>query len=292
MSASATPPQTRLIIDTDFGLWWDDVAAFAAAHAAADQGRARILGVVSNTQNEWNAPALDALNTWYGRPDIPIGITAGAPPLGQNYAQTIAEGYPHSGDTEDAVSLYRRLLRAQPDHSVTILSVGSLTAVAQLLRTDPALVARKVAQTVIMGGEYPTSTSPEWNFNLDLPATHRVVAGWPGPIVYDGFETGLQVLVGNNVCESHPADSPVRVAFDLLYTCDNNQTEGTWDPTALYYAIYGTDQVYRLAGNGGHNVVTPDGFNHWARGGHHQQYLVLTDPAGLTRKLDALIDSP
>src|SRR5262245_35856842 len=45
-SASAASTPTRLIIDTDFGQWWDDVAALAAAHSAADQGRVRILGVV------------------------------------------------------------------------------------------------------------------------------------------------------------------------------------------------------------------------------------------------------
>jgi hypothetical protein len=38
-------------------------------------------------------------------------------------------------------------------------------------------------------------------------------------------------------------------------------------------------------------VVTPDGLNVWADGGHHQQYLVLTDAARLSRKLDALIDA-
>src|SRR4051794_14805171 len=64
----------RLIIDTDFGQWWDDVAALAAVHAAADAGRVRILGVMSDVDNPWNAAGLDALDTWYGRPDIPIGV--------------------------------------------------------------------------------------------------------------------------------------------------------------------------------------------------------------------------
>jgi len=291
VSVSAAPPPTRIIIDTDFGQWWDDVAALAAAHAAADHGRARILGIVSDVDNEWNAPALDALNTWYGRPDIPIGVTAGAVSVPQNYSRMLAERFSHSGGTEDAVTLYRRLLRGQPDHSVTVVSVGALTALAQLVRTDRALVARKVARTVIMGGEYPRASVPEWNFGLDLTATRRVVADWPTPVVYGGFEIGVRVFVGNNVCASHPVDSPVRAAFDLIYTCDNDQADGTWDPTALYYALYGTDQVYRLAGHGGHNVVTPDGLNFWARHGNRQQYLVLTDADGLSRKLDALIDA-
>src|SRR5690348_306473 len=83
--AQAHPAPVRLIIDTDFGQWWDDVAALAAVHAAADRGQVRILGVMSDVDNQWNAPALDALNTWYGRPEIPIGTPSGAPVVEQNY---------------------------------------------------------------------------------------------------------------------------------------------------------------------------------------------------------------
>ncbi|MEV0568512.1 hypothetical protein [Dactylosporangium sp. NPDC050588] len=58
-------------------------------------------------------------------------------------------------------------------------------------------------------GRPDTPSAPEWNFGLDLQATRAVVAGWPGPVVYDGFEVGGRVLVGNQVCATHPAGSPV-----------------------------------------------------------------------------------
>ena len=289
-AAAGHRPVTRLIIDTDFGQWWDDVAALAAAHGAADTGRARILGVMSDVANPWNAAGLDALNTWYGRPDIPIGVPAGAPAVGETYSRLLAGRYPHAGRPVDAVALYRRLLAAQPDHSVTIVAIGALTNLDRLMRTDPALVARKVARTVIMGGEYPRSTAPEWNFGLDPAATRRVVAGWPGRRVYDGFEVGARVFVGNGVCAAHPPDSPVRAVFDLLYGCGTAQTEGTWDPTAIHYAVYGTAGVFRLAGRGGHNTVAADGTNAWVPGGRGQAYLTLTDAGRLTVRLDALID--
>src|SRR5215470_10410346 len=291
VAAAASPPPPRLIIDTDFGQWWDDVAMLATVHSAASQGGAKILGVVSDVDNPWNAPALDAINTWYGRPDIPVGRPVGAIPVEQNYSRYIAENFPHAGDAEDAITLYRRLRAAQPDHSVTILSVGALTNLAQLATTDRALLARKVERTVIMGGEYPQASVPEWNFGLDLNATRQVVADWPAPIVFDGFEIGTRIFVGNNVCLTHPVASPIRAAFDILYGCGNQQADGTWDPTAAYYAIYGTAGVYRLAGYGGRNVVYPDGINAWAPHGHQQQYLTLTDAAGLTTALDALIDA-
>src|SRR6266536_3555961 len=255
-------PPIRLIVDTDFGQWWDDVAALGMVHAAADAGRVHLLGIMSDVDNPWDAAGLDALDTWYGRPDIPIGVPTGAISVEQNYSQLLAQSYPHAGQPSDAVGLYRRLLQAQPDHSVTILSIGALTNLAQLDRTDAALVARKV------------------------------VSDWPTRTVYDGFEIGAGVFVGNHVCATHPADSPVRAVFDLLYGCGTNQTDGTWDPTAMYYALYGGDDVYELAGAGGHNTVTPDGLNTWVAGGHHQRYLLLTDTARLTNAIDALIDSP
>jgi hypothetical protein len=225
----------RVIIDTDFGQWWDDVAALATAHAAADAGRARLLGVMTDVANPWNAGAIDALNTWYGRPDLPVGVPAGAPLVPEAYSRLLARGWPHTGRPVDAVTLYRRLLAAQPDHSVTIVAIGALTNLSQLLRTDRALVARKVARTVVMGGEYPRATEPEWNFGLDLDATRRVVADWPGPVVYDGFEVGARVFVGNGVCAAHAPDSPVRAVFDRLYGCGTAQQDGTWDPTAVHF---------------------------------------------------------
>lgn len=290
--ANASPPSAvRLIVDTDFGQWWDDVAALAMLHAAADAGRVRILGMMSDVDNPWNAAGLDALNTWYGRPDIPIGVPQQAVTVDENYSRLLATTFPHTGRPEPAVELYRRLLRRQPDHSVVILSIGALTNLAHLQQVDPGLVARKVARTVIMGGEYPRATTAEWNFGLDLAATRQVVARWPTGTVYDGFEVGARVFAGNGVCAAHPAGSPVRAAFDLLYGCANTQAEGTWDPTATHYALFGTDRVYRIAGAGGHNAVTPDGLNRWVPGGRHQRYLVLTDAARLTATIDELINT-
>ncbi|GAB3837942.1 hypothetical protein ACFPIJ_16140 [Dactylosporangium cerinum] len=59
-------------------------------------------------------------------------MPSGAAPVDQTYSRLLAERYPHTGRPVDAVALYRRLLRSQPDHSVTILSIGALTNLAQL----------------------------------------------------------------------------------------------------------------------------------------------------------------
>ena len=63
-----------IIYDTDFGLDVDDVGALAMLHVLADRGEATLLGVVSNVSDPYSPAAIDVINTYYGRPDVPVGI--------------------------------------------------------------------------------------------------------------------------------------------------------------------------------------------------------------------------
>src|SRR5688572_2190154 len=81
-ASQAAPAQPaaplNVIFDTDIDGDNDDVAAVAILHALADAGHLRVLamGVVSHCPD---SPAcLDAVNTWYGRGDIPIGVYKGS----------------------------------------------------------------------------------------------------------------------------------------------------------------------------------------------------------------------
>src|SRR6188508_472748 len=82
----------KVIFDTDMDGDNDDVAAAAILHALADEGRVEILamGVVSRCPQ---SPAcLDAINTYYGRGDIPIGVYKGTAlaEVGSPYAKAVA----------------------------------------------------------------------------------------------------------------------------------------------------------------------------------------------------------
>ena len=68
-----------IIFDTDIGTDVDDAGALAILHILADQGEAEILATMSANQNRWCAPAIDVINTPYGRPDIPIGSSKTGP---------------------------------------------------------------------------------------------------------------------------------------------------------------------------------------------------------------------
>ena len=65
----------RVIFDTDMYTDYDDVGALAILHTLADVGECEIIAVGSNTWGEGNksVATCEIINTYYGRPDIPVG---------------------------------------------------------------------------------------------------------------------------------------------------------------------------------------------------------------------------
>jgi len=63
-----------VIFDTDMGSDCDDAGALAVLHSLADAGEVKILGVVfSSGKNRYGVRTCDAINTYYGRGDLPLG---------------------------------------------------------------------------------------------------------------------------------------------------------------------------------------------------------------------------
>ncbi|MDA0180523.1 nucleoside hydrolase [Solirubrobacter phytolaccae] len=298
-TASADVPS--IIIDTDIALWWDDVSAFAIANAAEDKGDVRYLGAVADVKSLSAAPAIDAINTWYGNGKVPVGATLG---VEQNifanvYTSDLARRFKHSlGDgtsAEDAVALYRRLLSGEPDHSVTIVSLGGLTNLAALLSSDRALVERKVKNLVVMAGEFPTPSRAWTNELIDVPATKYVFnTAWPKsvPITWADAKIGFPLFVGQTVSQAHPASSPVRAAFEILFP-DGTVGDANWDAIAIYYAIYGLgDDLLRLTGAGGAARVDSWGAISWVDNPERpdDRYLQIPSYPRFASVLNALID--
>jgi len=63
----------RLILDTDMGNDVDDALALAIIHALQNRGEVQLLAVTITKDNRDAAPFIDLVDTFYGRPDIPIG---------------------------------------------------------------------------------------------------------------------------------------------------------------------------------------------------------------------------
>src|ERR1700733_395896 len=70
--------QTPVIFDTDMGNDIDDALALALLHALESRGECRIIAVTITKDNPWAAPYIDIVNTFYRRPEIPIGMVKGS----------------------------------------------------------------------------------------------------------------------------------------------------------------------------------------------------------------------
>ena len=265
----------QVILDTGVGLGIDDLGALAVLHALADAGETEILATMVSVGGDPAAgQTVDAVNTYYDRPDLPVGVVSGPAPSGPSpYTAAVAAGF--SNDLDDppaAVDLYREVLSGQPDGSVTIVSGGFLTNLADLLASPPddasdltgeELVAAKVVRWVGIGGAYPRSEDvlegPEFNFAQDTPAAQSAVSDWPTPVVFSGFEVGSEIFTATTLQDSTPADNPVREGYLLWGAPDGF---ASFDLTAVLVAVRGTaDGAFEVCT--GRNIVGDDGVTTW-----------------------------
>lgn len=248
-----------IIFDTDIAPDYDDVGALAMLHAFADKGEVKLLATISCNAFETTAPTLSVINTYFNRPDLPIGVTKKALPnkdCSQKWAESIVAKYPHSihsnDDATEAVALYRKILASQPDKSVTIVSVGFFTNLADLLSSPAdefstldgkALVIKKVKQLVSMAARIDKDgrTGYEFNVVVDAAASQKVFAEWPTPIIISGFEIGEKILTGIRLTHNDAIqNSPVKDAFEVALTKDSNTVgRNSWDETAVLVAVRG-----------------------------------------------------
>ena len=194
--------------------------------------------------------------------------------------------YPHklksNDEAWDAVKLYRKILAAQPDHSVTIVTVGFLTNLSNLLNTGAdeysalsgkELIYRKVKLLVSMAGKFPLGY--EFNVKEDVTASQNVFENWPTQIIFSGFEIGEKIkaglpLVNNAIIKNDPAKDVFRIAIPMAK--EDSLGRMSWDETAVLVAIKGYSNWYTL--HSGHIIVAADGKNTWDDNGKLQAYLV------------------
>jgi inosine-uridine nucleoside N-ribohydrolase len=293
----------KIILDTDIGPDCDDAGAIAVLHTLATQGAAEILGIAHCTSNPWGAGCVDALNVFYGRPNIPVSTLKREGFLDDEqhtrYNKIIATEYPnrYGGLTAapNAVDMYRRLLSAEPDGSVVIVAIGPLPNLSDLLLSEPdrysqlngiELVAAKVKHTVIMGGAYPAGR--EWNYEMDPIAAQYVTAHWPATITFTGQEIGMPILTGSRLFKDLSENHPLRRSYALYL--EDVQTRPSWDLTAVLYAVKGLGEWWNISENGV-VVVEADGSNSWKTTeiGRHKYLIQKMQPEQVAELLDSLM---
>lgn len=252
-------------------------------------------------------------DTYYGRPDLPIGVRKGpgndAPRVnGSKFAKQIAQDDRfHSSIDSDkvlpsAVKTYRRLLSEQPSNSVTIVSIGYLSNLRNLLNSEPddqsdltgaELIEENVQELVVMGGEFPSSGgSGEWNFAGDSAATARVVADWPTDITYAGYEICVNIQTGGPLA-STPANNPVREAYRLFHD-GTVAVRPSWDLTAVPYAVKGLGDEWERSPEGQATFTPSTGYNAWTTStSRTDTYLNMeTEPVEFKRYYNEQLTTP
>ena len=237
LGAEAKRP--AVIFDTDMGSDCDDAGALAVLHALADAGELRILGVVfSSGKNLYGVGTCDAINTYYGRGDLPLGQYRGTD-VGDprnSYTKQIATdtdrfGHDTVDEAPDLVAAYRSILESQPDRSVTICTVGHPHGLVHLLR-DPRgeeLVRAKVERWVAMG-------MGGWNFQqMGMSAyCQELLDKWPLPFYIS--PKGKAIKTGHRLLPRTPETNPVREAY-RLWGPGTAITQGrsSWDQVAVLF---------------------------------------------------------
>ncbi|WP_259066941.1 nucleoside hydrolase [Mucilaginibacter sp. X4EP1] len=279
----------HIILDSDMGPDYDDVGAITILHTLADKGEAKILAIMASTRYEGVAGVLNVFNTYFQRPSIPVGVPKGnAPELRdfQHWTDTLLAKYPHkiknNAEAWDAVKLYRKILAAEPDNSVTIVSIGFLTNLSNLLNTKSdeystltgkELVKRKVKLLVSMAGGYPAGK--EFNMMEDATASKNVYDNWPGEVIFSGGEIGAKIktglpLIHDAAIKNDPVKDVFRISIPLAK--EDSFGRSSWDETAVLVAIKGYEPWYSL--HKGRILIAADGSNTWDDKGSGQGYLV------------------
>lgn len=258
-AADAAKP-IKIIFDTDMGNDVDDVVALDMLYKYQDEGTINLLGILSSKREGGSVKFIDAMNTLYGYPNIPIGIAKIYPEENYvdsskskrlNYADWVVANhkYKHTVKDWDALpdgyKLLRKLLAKEEDHSVVVVAVGFSTNLARMMESKgdefsplggKELFAQKVEKVVIMAGNF-SEMRAEYNVYKDHYAAVKFYAECPVPMYFTDFLLGRKVLYpwqniykGFKYAENHP----LVAAFEYYQKMPYNRP--LWDPTAVLFA--------------------------------------------------------
>lgn len=304
--------QTKIIFDTDFGGDADDLGALAMLNHFQNKGEIELLAVMCWNVEKYAVSAIDAVNTYYGNPDIPIGLRKDNPhETPWNHSKVIAGNLEHDvtyNNAQKATVLYRELLSASEDQSIMLITVGPLMNIKKLIDSKPdafsplsgsELIHAKVKEFVIMGGNFPTSKD-EWNFNGDMPGvTKYVLENLTLPITFSGAELGSQIKTGE-VFNDLPKDSPLYLGFfhfSKHAPWMNHLFKGkiidnaTFDQTAVLYAVRNGLGNYWHKVSDGICIADEAGGNIWksATNSNHSYLVLDKDIPQMEKELEAFM---
>ncbi|MCK0146462.1 nucleoside hydrolase [Arenibacter sp. F26102] len=300
--------QTKVILDTDIDSDVDDVQALAMLHAYQKLGKLDLIGVIVTSSDNYSYQCVDAINTFYNQADIPIGFLKQQNNLENfsKYTKQISEEFPHTitsiDQTTEAGELYRRLLHESKDNSVVIVTIGHLTSLQNLLKsegdeisplTGKELVNKKVKKWLCMGGTYPKGL--EANFHRPDPAsTVYCLDNWEKEVIFCGWELGNKIITGGDYLKSKlNTSNPVYRGYELY---NNFAGRPAWDQASVILLDNEISSQFFKLNTNGYVSVKKDGSNEWHFGqskkGKNHAYISIKEninPEVIAKTMDNLI---
>ena len=183
------PKRIPILLDTDIGSYIDDAFALGLALARPD---VELVGVTTVGESaEDRAWIVCRFLTHLGRQDVPVAFGRGEQPKGPldwqiQYRRHPAVVWDRTAKPQKAtaVELMYEKLKARPKE-ITIVAIGPLTNVAQLLKEHPDVEPKGI---VVLGGSVAVGYDgkppavAEWNIKQDVAAARTVFES--GKFVY------------------------------------------------------------------------------------------------------------
>ncbi len=221
----------------------DDLGALAILNALSNRGLCEILCIVTNSRSDRAVEMINAINTYYHNPNIPIGLKHGNQGLivdRNGYSKYISTKFKHSQrsiDAPSATDLLRTVLSGAAEEDTVLyihadcISSWDFLSISSLLASPPDQLAplsgwemfnQKVDQLITYIPCLPnhgvSDNCPPWS---DTPTTNETRLQY----FLDHFENAV---VGNStaVAEVHlptklwmqPDSNPVKMAYQYYYT--------------------------------------------------------------------------
>lgn len=301
------PEPVKVILDTDMGSDCDDAGAMALLHKYADLGKVEILGCIySSGKVPYGAGVIEAINIYYGRPEIPVGAYWGndvGDPVDKMGTENLSKNTAlyknriiHNRDAEEQTNLNRRILAQKEDNSVDYITIGHTKGLYDLLVSEPddtspltgyELVGKKIRRWVALGAlgannkeEYFTR---DWNFFFNGTAEYikYLVDKFPRPIYF--INSGTDILTGRSL-KSTPENNIVRIAYeDWLWNYEKKGLEDqrpSWDIVTVYYAVEGLGNFLEEEETGWLSFDVEKGCR-WEQGESNLQHHLISQKEGI-----------
>lgn len=288
----------QMILDSDFGSSTDDLFALMMIHHYIDQGKVDLKGVVVDREGDKNAQLVDIFNTYYGHPNIPIGLERngvknprcfipynGICDLKDSQGNPLFERTMTDNNFMDGYRLYRKLLSQAEDKSVVVVAIGFVTTIAELFQSGADefsplngvdLFGQKVKAVYIQSGRFESGDS--------LSGYNMRAASKQSAIFYDRLPHNVDIVMSpSNIGDlmdyapqdvlvdlSYTEKNPIKSVY-TYYTCDTGQR--MWDTNCLVNAVEGDDE-YNLS---------PRGYVTFVDKGEESLMLFKQDPNGNAR---------